>query len=244
LISSHPIIFKEVSHYYDTRAFLSEINLSFEAKSITAIIGKSGSGKSTILQMINGLIRPTQGDIYLFGKKIDYKEIYKLRLDIGYTIQGSGLFPHLTVYENIELLAKVNNYDKDYLKVRIDQLMQIVDLSYQYKSKYPYQLSGGEQQRVGICRAMVLNPEIFILDEPFGALDPTTRNEIHRELLALQEAEPRTIVMVTHDISEALKLAQKIVILNDGCVEQYAQKDEIYKNPASEFVSKFLSNKD
>jgi osmoprotectant transport system ATP-binding protein len=234
------VVFRDISHAYDAQPVLKHITATIKSDEITVVLGKSGSGKSTLLQMVNGLIRPGMGDVTIFGAPIDYSQLSQLRLNIGYSVQGTSLFPHMTVHENIALLPGINRYDKDKTKQRIVYLMKFVDLDLSYLDKYPYQLSGGEQQRVGICRAMVLNPKIFLLDEAFGALDPATRNDIHQELLNLQKAEPRTILMVTHDVNEAFKLGQNIMILNEGKVEQYDHPDVIQHKPATAFIKNFI----
>ncbi len=234
------IDFNNISHSYGAREVLHEVNLAFESEIISAIIGRSGSGKSTLLQMINGLIRPVSGRISLFGKPLDYTKIIDIRRRIGYSVQGTGLFPHLTVFENITLLARVSGMDEEAMTRRVDYLLNLVDLERSFKSKYPHQLSGGEQQRVGICRAMMLKPGIFLLDEAFGALDPLTRSELHEELLKLQKAEPVTIILVTHDLREALKLAEKIVILEKGRVRQVGTPQTIRLRPANDFVYNFV----
>ena len=236
------VLFKNVSHFYGQRKVLSDINQTIDDNKITVILGTSGSGKSTLLQIINGLIVPSEGNVEVFGDKIDYSHIYELRRSIGYSVQGTGLFPHMTVFENISLLPKISNQDIKSINPRIDQLMGFVNLDLDFKDKYPHQLSGGEQQRVGLCRAMILNPKIFLLDEAFGALDIMTRNEIHEELLALQKAEPRTIILVTHDVTEAVKLADNLIILEDGKIQQNGTPVEIIKNPANEIVGKFVGN--
>ncbi len=232
--------FKNVSHYYGSYAAINDLSFEIEDLKITAIIGKSGSGKSTLLQVINGLIKPSKGELTIFGKPIDYYNIIKARLKIGYSVQGTGLFPHMTVYNNIALLGKITGESKHDIERRIDTLMSFVNLPPSFKTKYPYQLSGGEQQRVGICRAMLLNPPIFLLDEAFAALDPATKNEIHTELFQMQIAEPRTIIMVTHDLAEAIKLADNIMILDNGVIQQYASKKEVISNPANKFVDDFI----
>lgn len=237
-----PIIFNKVSHHYLKDNVLSGLSFEIEENIITAVIGKSGSGKSTLLQIINGLVVPAEGEVFVFGGKLDYKRINEIRLKIGYSVQGTGLFPHMTVYENISLLGRITNKPKEELSVRIDRLMKLVDLPLEFKSKYPYQLSGGELQRVGLCRAMVLNPPLFLLDEAFAALDPATKNEIHIELLKIQQIEPRTIVMVSHDLAEAVKLADKIIVLQQGVIQQYGTKDEIANKPANEFVKDFINS--
>lgn len=235
-----PVKFEHVSHYYGEKAAVRDVSFEIEDNLITAIIGKSGSGKSTLLQMVNGLVHPSSGKIYLFGEELDYGNIIPTRLKIGYSVQGTGLFPHMTVYENIALLAKVNGRNIAALNDRIDELMGFVNLGPEFKEKFPYQLSGGEQQRVGICRAMVMNPPIFLLDEAFGALDPTTKNEIHAELLTLQEIEPRCIIMVTHDLTEAKRLADKIMVIDEGVIQQYGDRDDVLDNPANESVKDFI----
>lgn len=237
-----PVKFEHVSRYYDEKAAVKDVSFTIEDNLITAIIGKSGSGKSTILQMINGLVRPSSGKVYLFGEELDYNNIILTRLKIGYSVQGTGLFPHMTVYENIALLAKVNGKNLSELDDRIDELMGFVNLGPEFKEKFPYQLSGGEQQRVGICRAMIMNPPVFLLDEAFGALDPTTKNEIHAELLTLQENEPRCIIMVTHDLNEAKRLADKIMLIDNGEIQQYDDRDMVLNNPANDNVRTFIES--
>jgi osmoprotectant transport system ATP-binding protein len=236
------IRFDNISHYYNETQALKGLTFEIEDKKITAIIGKSGSGKSTLLQIINGLVKPSSGTAEVFDSKLDYSKINEIRLKIGYSVQGTGLFPHMTVYDNISLLGKITGQLRHVTEMRVDFLMSLVNLTPVFKTKYPYQLSGGEQQRVGICRAILLDPPVFLLDEAFGALDPETRNEIHTELLHMQKLEPRTIVLVTHDLNEALKLADNIMILNDGEIMQYSPKDKLLNEPANEFVRNFISS--
>lgn len=234
------IQFEKVSHYYGNAAAINNLSFEIEDLKITAIIGKSGSGKSTLLQIINGLIKPSKGEVIVFGKSLDYSNINKTRLKIGYSVQGTGLFPHMTVYNNIAMLGVVTNESKHDIERRIDTLMSFVNLPPSFKTKYPYQLSGGEQQRVGICRAMLLSPPIFLLDEAFAALDPETKSEIHIELLEMQKAEPRTIVIVTHDLNEAVILADNIMILDKGIIKQYASKNDLLNDTASGFVKEYM----
>ena len=231
-----------VSKFYDNEKALQDIHLTFTEDVTTAVVGPSGSGKSTLLQLINGLIRPSRGEISVFGSLIDYDRLPQLRLRIGYAVQGTGLFPHLTVWENITLLARLVRWDPARIKGRGQELMRLVGLSSSLEGRYPHELSGGQQQRVGLCRAMMLNPRIFLLDEPFGALDPMTRSEIHQEFLHLQKSEARTIILVTHDLREALKLAQEVVILNRGNLVQRGTCAEIVQSPADEFVETFLNS--
>jgi len=222
---------------------VKDLSFEIEDKKITAIIGKSGSGKSTLLQIINGLIKPTGGSVFVFGSTLDYSNINKTRLKIGYSVQGTGLFPHMSIYNNIAVLGKITNVPKHDIERRIDTLMSFVNLPPSFKTKYPYQLSGGEQQRVGICRAMLLDPPVFLLDEAFAALDPETKSEIHAELLDMQKAEPRTIVIVTHDLNEAVKLADNIMFMQDGEIKQYGSKKDVLNNPASVSVKDYMDNR-
>ncbi len=235
-----PIVFQDVSKFYQAQQVLKNISLTIQAQAITVLIGPSGSGKSTLLQLVNGLIRPEEGELLVFQNAIDYDNITALRRRIGYAVQGTGLFPHLTIKQNIALLAGLESWPPEKIVKRVNYLINLVNLKSGHLDKYPHQLSGGEQQRVGLCRAMMLNPEIFLLDEPFGALDPITRNEIHDEFVLLQKTEPRTIILVTHDLREAVKLADTIVVLNNGQVQQMAPPEEILQKPANDFVARFV----
>lgn len=230
----------DVSKHYDDEVAVDGVDLDFENGAVTAVVGPSGSGKSTLLQLINGLVRPTRGRVSVFGKAIDYDHLPELRRDIGYAVQGTGLFPHMTVEGNVSLLARIAAWDQERLQGRLATLMELVGLPPEYRSRYPHELSGGQQQRVGLCRAMMLNPPVFLLDESFGALDPVTRAEIHEEFLHLQEVEPRTIVLVTHDLREALKLSRRLVVLDDGRVAQHGTSDAILNRPESDFVRDFF----
>ena len=236
------ITLENISKFYGDQQALLDIELTFTDDVTTAVVGPSGSGKSTLLQMINGLVRPNHGTVAVFGKPIDYQRLPELRLRIGYAVQGTGLFPHLTVEANITLLARLIKWDAERIKARTEELMELVNLPLSYVQRYPHELSGGEQQRVGLCRAMILNPQVFLLDEPFGALDPITRNEIQREFLHLQRSEARTIILVTHDLREALKLAQRLVFLDQGRLVQHGTCAEILENPANEFIRSFFQS--
>jgi osmoprotectant transport system ATP-binding protein len=235
-----PIVFENVSMFYGAEAALRDVSFAFAEHATTAVVGPSGSGKSTLLQLINGLVRPQNGAVCVFGKPIDYARLPELRRQIGYAVQGTGLFPHLTAEGNITLLARLAGWDRDRIRGRLAELMKLVSLPAELARRYPHELSGGQQQRVGLCRAMMLGPSIFLLDEPFGALDPVTRKEIHREFLRLQEAEPRTVVLVTHDLAEARKLAQYLVVLEHGRLAQHGRCDLVVRDPADEFVRAFF----
>src|SRR6516225_3013644 len=234
------IVFQGVSKSYGKDAALHDVTVAFEDGVTTAVVGPSGGGKSTLLQLINGLVRPSTGTVRVFGKPIDYDRLPELRRQIGYAVQGTGLFPHLTALRNITLLATLVGWDVGRVEKRARELMKLVSLPWEYGARYPHQLSGGQQQRVVLCRAMMLDPPIFLLDEPFGALDPITRHEIHEEFLRLQALAPRTIVLVTHDLREAVKLAQRLVILERGRVVQQGPCAEVLRAPANEFVRSFF----
>ncbi|MFQ5988986.1 MAG: ATP-binding cassette domain-containing protein [Candidatus Methylomirabilales bacterium] len=236
------IALENISKSYGDAQALQDVDLTFTDDVTTAVVGPSGSGKSTLLQTINGLVRPSRGSVVVFGKPINYQRLPELRLRIGYAVQGTGLFPHLTVEANITLLARLAKWDAERINARTEELMKLVNLPLSYAERYPHELSGGEQQRVGLCRAMILQPQIFLLDEPFGALDPMTRNEIQREFLHLQRSEARTIVLVTHDLREALKLAQRLVVLDRGRLVQHGTCEEIVENPANGFVRSFFQS--
>ena len=240
----YPIQFENITKSFDGREVLRNLSFTIDENKLTAIIGKSGSGKSTILKIVNGLVKPSLGKVLIFSEPINYTKLSELRLHIGYSVQGTGLFPHMTVLENITLLAKLNGKSSQEIEDRANMLMSFVDLSSDFKNKHPHQLSGGEQQRVGICRAMILNPEMYLLDEAFGALDPTTKNEIHKELLKIQIKEPRTIVFVTHDLREAFKLADTVIIIEKGVIQQIGSEEEIITKPANQFVEDFLNSQD
>jgi osmoprotectant transport system ATP-binding protein len=234
------IILRGVTKSYGKETALRDVNVEFADGVTTAVVGPSGSGKSTLLQMINGLVRPSQGSVHVFDRPIDYGQLPELRRQIGYAVQGTGLFPHMTVERNITLLARLVGWGTDRIRARAQELMNLVGLSWDYAVRYPHELSGGQQQRVGLCRAMMLNPSIFLLDEPFGALDPVTRQEIHQEFLRLQASEPRTIVLVTHDLREAIKLAQRLMVLERGRIAQHGPCKEIVNAPSDDFVRTFF----
>ena len=195
---------------------LDQTSLEFAHNQITAIIGRSGCGKSTLLRICNGLVVPDAGEVEVFGQVLNYKALPALRRRLGYAVQGIGLFPHLDVKKNITLLAALEGWDDSRIERRLVELLQLTHLQEDQLTSYPHQLSGGQQQRVGLCRAMMLHPEIMLLDEPFAAIDPITRVDMHRQLLDLHRAEPSTVVMVTHDMHEAMRLADDIVVMSQG----------------------------
>jgi len=228
-----------IRHQIGNKVLINDVSVAFDEFNVTAIIGLSGSGKSTLLQLINGLIKPTHGTIRVFNNPIDYQRLASLRLKIGYMVQGSGLFPHLTVKENISIADKLLVKTPQSLN-RVKELMDLVSLPQSHLLKYPHELSGGEQQRVGICRALYLNPPLLLMDEPFGALDPITKKEIHSEINKLQHVEARTILLVTHDIIEAKRLADYILVIDNGEVQQFDRVDTVLTHPANNKVKQLI----
>lgn len=234
------IEFQKIFKTYGDKHVIKNISLDISADITTAIVGESGSGKSTLLQLTNGLIGPDSGEIRVFGKSLDYENLPVLRRQMGYAVQGAGLFPHLSVRENITLIARLTKISETSIEERYQYLLDLLELSDDLSQRYPHSLSGGQQQRVSLCRAMMLNPPLLLLDEPFSALDPITRETIHTEFMALQKAESRSIVIVTHDMSEALKLAQHLVIMKDGRVVSDGSPEKIQANPVDSYVERLF----
>lgn len=235
------IEFKNIKKAYDDKVVIEGFNLSVEKGEFVTIIGSSGCGKTTVLKMVNGLILPTSGDVFVDGENIRNKNQTKLRRNIGYAIQGSILFPHMTVEQNISYVPNLlNRRDKEKTKKAVSKWMKIVGLSEDLKRRYPSELSGGQQQRVGIARALAASPDILLMDEPFGAVDEITRGQLQTELKQIHEQTGITILFVTHDISEALKLGTKVLVMNDGKIEQFAKPKDLLYNPATEFVKELV----
>ncbi len=230
---------QDITHRYQEHIALKNISAEFNENKITAIIGRSGSGKSTLLQLINGLVKPQHGTVRLQNNPLDYNRLNQVRLKMGYVVQAIGLFPHLTVFQNICLAGRMSNLTIP-TSERVFELMNLVGLPIVHQRKYPHELSGGEQQRVGICRALFLNPSILLMDEPFGALDPITRYEVQLEVLRLQLLQPRTILLVTHDMREAQTLADYILVMDGGELQQYDLKEEVIRNPANDHVKRLI----
>ncbi|MFC2442192.1 MAG: ATP-binding cassette domain-containing protein [Capnocytophaga ochracea] len=230
------ITFSHIHKNYNGKEIIADFNLTIESGTFLTIIGTSGSGKTTILKMINGLVLPDKGEIYIDDKNILEEDLIALRRNIGYVIQGNILFPHLTVAENIAYVLRLKNYSKTDITHIVTEKLQQVNLDPELANRFPHQLSGGQQQRVGIARALAASPSIILMDEPFGALDIITRQQLQRELKALHQLSGATIVFVTHDIAEALTLGTKVLVLDKGAIQQYDTPEMIKSNPANEFV--------
>jgi len=233
--------FENITKKYANVSVLSGITFKIEKGELVVLIGPSGCGKTTLLKIINRLIKPTSGNVFVNGESIFNKDEIELRRNIGYVIQQTGLFPHMTIRQNMEIIPRLQKKDKGQIAQKTLQLMEMIGLEPDlYLDRYPSQLSGGQQQRIGVARAFACDPEVILMDEPFSALDPPTRLLLQEELAQLQATVRKTIVFVTHDMDEAVKIADKICILNEGEVAQYDTVEAIMKNPANEFVAKFI----
>ena len=235
--------FINVSKAYKEHNVIENINLEINKGELVVLIGPSGCGKTTILKMINRLIEPSDGQIKINGTDIEAQDPIELRRNIGYVIQQTGLFIHMTVRENIEIIPRLAKMPVSEIVDRTVKLMETVGLPEEFLDRYPNHLSGGQQQRVGVARAFAMNPDIILMDEPFSALDPLTRSQLQDELVSLQSKLHKTIVFVTHDMDEAVKIADRICILQGGRILQYDTPENILKNPAHGFVSEFVGSK-
>jgi len=235
---------KNISFRYGQNKILENFNLNIEGGKTYCLVGSSGSGKTTTLRLINGLLKPNSGEIYIDNQKFDFSKGEEWRRSMGYSIQGSGLFPHMTVEENLSIIARKEKWSSTKIASRIQELCELTSLPYnnEFLSKKPRQISGGQQQRVGMARALFMNPKILLMDEPFSALDPITRSELQKEFLSLQAKLSLTIVLVTHDLSEAFSMADEIVLLNNGKIEQKGKPSKFLLSPSSDFVENFVKS--
>ncbi|MED0771101.1 betaine/proline/choline family ABC transporter ATP-binding protein [Bacillus siamensis] len=226
--------------YKGGKKAVNSINLNIAKGEFICFIGPSGCGKTTTMKMINRLIEPTEGRILIEGRNIMEQDPVELRRSIGYVIQQIGLFPHMTIQQNITLVPKLLKHPAKERKERARELLKLVDMGPEYLDRYPHELSGGQQQRIGVLRALAAEPPLILMDEPFGALDPITRDSLQEEFKKLQKTLHKTIVFVTHDMDEAIKLADRIVILKAGEIVQAGTPDDILRFPANEFVEEFI----
>lgn len=235
------IEFKNIKKQYEDKVIMENFQLSVEQGEFVTIIGSSGCGKTTALKMINGLVEPTEGQILVQGEDIRQKDITQVRRNIGYAIQGSVLFPHMTVEQNIAYVPElINKKNKEKTREAVSKWMKIVGLSEDLRQRYPAELSGGQQQRVGIARALAASPEILLMDEPFGAVDEITRGQLQQEIKRIHRQTGITILFVTHDIAEALKLGTKVLVMDQGSLQQYDTPDKILGQPATDFVKRLV----
>jgi len=223
------------------RPAIDDLSLTVPAGDICVLVGPSGCGKTTAMRLVNRMIEPTGGEILLDGASVMERKPAELRREIGYVIQQIGLFPHQTIADNIATVPRLLGWEKQRVATRVRELLELVQLPPELASRYPAQLSGGQRQRVGVARALAADPPLLLMDEPFGAIDPIARHRLQDELLQLQARVRKTIVFVTHDIDEAIKLGDRIAILREGGVlAQYAPPDELLAAPADEFVASFV----
>ena len=236
------IEFRDVSYNVNGIQVLSGLNMRVAHGEILVLLGRSGSGKTTTLKLVNRLVTPSSGQVLVNGAPNDQVDVIRLRRGIGYVIQESGLFPHFTVERNVGLVPKIEGWPEDRIRARVQEMLQVVGLGADLASRYPHQLSGGQQQRVGEARALAVDPAILLMDEPFGALDPLTRDELQREFLLLQQRVHKTVVFVTHDLREALRLGSRIALMEAGKLVTVLTPNEFVKSSdpwASAYVRAF-----
>jgi osmoprotectant transport system ATP-binding protein len=241
--SAAPLEFKSVTKRYpgQERPAVNELSLHVPAGEVCVLVGPSGCGKSTALRLVNRLIDITDGDILLDDRSVRERQPSDLRREIGYVIQQIGLFPHLSIGDNIATVPRLLGWDKKRTNERVTSLLELIGLPEDVRERYPGQLSGGQRQRVGVARALAADPPLMLMDEPFGAIDPITRERLQDEFLRLQTEIRKTIVFVTHDIDEAIKMGDRIAVLREGGIlAQYATPDELLTSPADDFVARFV----
>ena len=235
------ITFHDVTFSYNQKALLKDFNLTIDRFKTTVLIGSSGCGKSTILRLINGILAPQTGTIKINEKYLDQGNIRNIRLQMGYLIQDGGLFPNMTCFQNITLMAKRLKQSMQEISKRVNELVELTHFDIELLNRYPSEISGGQRQRVSLMRALFLDPDILLLDEPFAALDPLIRNELHKSIKAIFNQLNKTVVIVTHDLNEAAYFSDKVVLLNEGTIIQSDTIENLIKNPTSDFVSMFIS---
>jgi osmoprotectant transport system ATP-binding protein len=236
------IEFRNVSYRVNGNQVLTDLNLHVAHGETLVLLGRSGSGKTTTLKLVNRLVAPSAGEVLVNGERNDRVDVIQLRRGIGYVIQDAGLFPHFTVERNIGLVPKIDGWEEERIRGRVGELLQLVGLGADLASRYPHQLSGGQRQRVGVARALAADPKILLMDEPFAALDPLTRDELQREFLLLQLRLNKTVVFVTHDLREALRLGSRIALMEAGKLVTVLTPQEFVKSKdrwASAYVRAF-----
>lgn len=241
----HEIIrFESVSKAYGDHAVLADLNLSIDKGEFVTVIGGSGSGKTTMLKLINGLLAPSSGRVYVYGKDISRENQTLLRRKIGYVIQGIGLFPHMSIRKNIAYVPDLlNRRDKARTARAVESLIEMMGLEREMLDRYPAELSGGQRQRVGIARALAARPEILLMDEPFGAVDEITRKMLQTEIARIHRDTGVTIFFITHDIKEALRLGTRVLVMNKGKIEQQGSPGEIVHAPQTVFVKELVADR-
>ncbi|MEM1232406.1 MAG: ATP-binding cassette domain-containing protein [Pseudomonadota bacterium] len=231
---------RNVSKRYGEQPVLEDVTVAFPRGETTAIVGASGSGKTTVLTLLNALERPQAGVVEVFGEPVPTTGLAQFRRQLGYSVQGAGLFPHLSVRGNVVLGAELDGMAPEVIAERYEALMAAMELDLALSDRYPHALSGGQQQRVGLCRALMLRPPLLLLDEPFSAIDPITRVEVYRVFAQAREDLAISTVLVTHDMREAVQLAQRLVILRDGRVLQEGPVAQVLEAPATDYVAQLV----
>lgn len=231
---------RNISIAFGNNQVLLDFNLVMPAQKTCILIGPSGCGKSTILRLLNGLLEPDNGEVLVKGTQLNRNNLRQMRLKMGYVIQEGGLFPNLTAERNITLMSRRLNWDDDAIRQRVSELCELTHLPEEFLTQYPGQLSGGQRQRVSLMRALMLDPDLLLLDEPLGALDPVIRSGLHDSLLEIFRELHKTVIMVTHDLNEAAYLGNQIVLINDGTIIQSGSIDDLVFHPADPFVTQFI----
>jgi osmoprotectant transport system ATP-binding protein len=234
------IAFEDVTHEYEHATSLRGVTLRVADAATTALIGPSGCGKSTLLKLAVGLVSPTRGSIAVDGQPVSAENVRAVRHRIGYVIQSGGLFPHLTIRNNVTLAARHLRREPDWIERRVTELLELVQLPADMLSRHPADLSGGQRQRVSLMRALMLEPDVLLLDEPLGALDPMVRHDLQEDLRRLFERLRKSVLLVTHDLAEAAFFAEHIVLLRDGRIIQQGAYRDLIEHPADDFVRAFL----
>jgi osmoprotectant transport system ATP-binding protein len=242
-MSGAPIIeLKNIEKHYGEKTILTNFSLKIENNEFITAIGSSGCGKTTVLKLINGLIKPDSGSVLIKGQDIAAMNQDKLRRKIGYVIQGIGLFPHMRIKDNITYVLRLNKMKKAEIEEKLAGLMETVQLDNNLLSSYPHQLSGGQRQRVGLARALAARPDIILMDEPFGAVDDITRKKLQKEIKKIHAKTQTTIFFITHDISEAMTLATRMLVMDKGTIHQFAAPAAVRANPSTPFVAELVNS--
>lgn len=232
---------EHIAHSYGSHEVLHDFSMDIHEGEFISVIGGSGSGKTTVLKLINGLLKPNRGEIFIQDQNIKDMDQVELRRSIGYVIQSIGLFPHMTIEDNIGYVLSLTRQKPDVIKARVERMMEIMKLDESLLKRYPDELSGGQKQRVGIARALASEPRILLMDEPFGAVDEITRHALQDEIKRIHEELSITIFFITHDIKEALRLGSRVMIMKDGGIEQFDTPVNVKKHPDTAFVKQLLS---
>ena len=236
------VSFHEVSKKFGELVVFNELSLALPSGQTTAIVGASGSGKTTLLQMVNALERPDSGSLQVFGEPIPQHQLQQFRHRIGYAVQGAGLFPHLSARDNVTLVARLLGWSEQRIQQRFAELLQAMALPANVADRPPRELSGGQQQRLGLCRALMLSPDMLLLDEPFSAVDPVTRLGLYERFEEVQQMHAVSTLLVTHDIREARRLADVLVVLDQGRIVQSGSPDDVFADPASPYVERLIAS--